>query len=240
MVRQIIHIDETKCNGCGICAKACHEGAIDIVNGKAKLVREHFCDGFGDCLPGCPQNAITFETREAPEYDERAVKLAKDIKKSLNEAKEHPSAGGCPGSRIVAINHRGEETKNASEAFSKTESRLSNWPVQIKLAPISAPYFENAELLVAADCTAYSYAAFHEDFIKGRVTLIGCPKLDSVNYSEKLGEIVRNNDILSVTLVRMEVPCCGGLERAMEQAIDVSGKDIPLRVITVGIDGTIL
>ncbi len=202
MVRKIIKIDEEKCNGCGICANACHEGAIDIVDGKAKLMREHFCDGLGDCLPACPTGAITFEEREAPEYDEAAVMKAK-------------------------------QNKNM-------HSQLSNWPVQIKLAPIQAPYFHNANLLIAADCTAYAYANFHQEFIRNKVTLIGCPKLDSIDYSEKLTEIIRNNDIKSVTIVRMEVPCCGGLEMAAKRALQDSGKFIPWQVFTISIDGNII
>lgn len=209
MIRKIIHIDEDKCNGCGICATACHEGAIEMVDGKAKLAREHFCDGFGDCLPACPMGAITFEEREAPAYDEAAVM----------RAKQSGSTAGSASGRDV---------------------KLSNWPVQIKLAPIQAPYFDGADLLIAADCTAYAYAKFHSEFIDGRVTLIGCPKLDSVDYSEKLTEIIRNNNIKSVTIVRMEVPCCGGLEWAAKNALSNSGKHIPSQVITISIDGEIL
>lgn len=209
MIRKIIRIDEEKCNGCGICATACHEGAIDIINGKAKLVREHFCDGFGDCLPACPTGAITFEEREAPEYDEAAVKKAQKIKKQ-------------------------------TLPFEKPVSRLENWPVQIKLAPLKANYFDGAKLLIAADCTAYAYATFHDDFIKDKVTLIGCPKLDAIDYSEKLTGIIANNDIQSVTIVRMEVPCCGGLEMAAKKALQESGKFIPWQVVTVGIDGNLI
>lgn len=209
MIRKIIHIDEDKCNGCGICATACHEGAIEMVDGKAKLAREHFCDGFGDCLPACPMGAITFEEREAPAYDEAAVMRAK-------------------------------QSGSAADSASGRDVKLSNWPVQIKLAPIQAPYFDGADLLVAADCTAYAYAKFHSEFIDGRVTLIGCPKLDSVDYSEKLTEIIRNNNIKSVTIVRMEVPCCGGLEWAAKNAMSNSGKHIPSQVITISIDGEIL
>ncbi len=209
MIRKIIHIDEDKCNGCGICATACHEGAIEMVDGKAKLAREHFCDGFGDCLPACPMGAITFEEREAPAYDEAAVM----------RAKQSGSTAGSASGRDV---------------------KLSNWPVQIKLAPIQTPYFDGADLLIAADCTAYAYAKFHSEFIDGRVTLIGCPKLDSVDYSEKLTEIIRNNNIKSVTIVRMEVPCCGGLELAAKNALSNSGKHIPSQVITISIDGEIL
>ena len=258
MVRQVIHIDEEKCTGCGICANACHEGAIDIVDGKAKLVRENFCDGFGDCLPSCPAGAITFETREAPEYDEAAVQQAKAAKteaakaedakkaevraKMEQMAKMHHAGGGCPGSRVMQIN-RAPEEENAGAPqpafFAKPVSRLTNWPVQIKLAPLTAPYFERAKLLIAADCTAYAYAAFHEEFIRGKVTLIGCPKLDDIDYSEKLTAIIKNNDIRSVTIVRMEVPCCGGLERAAKKALQDSGKFIPWQVVTVGIDGNL-
>lgn len=213
MIRKIIHIDEDKCNGCGICATACHEGAIEIVDGKAKLAREHFCDGFGDCLPACPMGAITFEEREAPAYDEAAVMRAKQ-------------SSGVAGSSMEHADGR--------------NVKLSNWPVQIKLAPIQAPYFDGADLLIAADCTAYAYAKFHSEFIDGRVTLIGCPKLDGVDYSEKLTEIIRNNNIKSVTIVRMEVPCCGGLEWAAKNAMSNSGKHIPSQVITISIDGEIL
>ena len=240
MVRKIIHIDEDKCNGCGICANACHEGAIEIVDGKAKLVRENFCDGFGDCLPGCPMGAITFEMREAPEYDEAAVKAAKEenMKEANKEMKAH---AGCPGSKIMLIN-RGEreEAESQNQKYNKPVARLNNWPVQIKLAPIKADYFEGSKLLIAADCTAYAYAAFHEDFIKGKITLIGCPKLDAIDYSEKFTEIIKNNDIKSVTIVRMEVPCCGGLEMAAKKALQASGKFIPWQVVTVGIDGSLM
>ena len=228
MVRQIIHIDEEKCNGCGLCANACHEGAIDIVDGKAKLVRENFCDGFGDCLPGCPTGAITFENREAPEYDEAAVKAAKQAKS------EKKGFAGCPGSAMRDMR------RPPMPPMGPPPSELVNWPVQIKLAPVRAPYFDGAKLLIAADCTAYAYAGFHRDFIRGKVTLIGCPKLDAVDYSEKLTEIIRNNDIQGVTIVRMEVPCCGGLENAAKKAIMDSGKFIPWQVVTIGIEGNIL
>lgn len=198
MIRKIIHIDEDKCNGCGICATACHEGAIDIIDGKAKLVRENFCDGLGDCLPACPTGAITFEEREAPAYDEAAVMKAK-----------------------------------------QSDRTLMNWPVQIKLVPVCAPYFDGVDLLIAADCTAYAYAGFHREILKDRVTLIGCPKLDAIDYSTKLTEIVRNNNIRSVTIVRMEVPCCGGLEMAAANALKASGKLIPWQVVTITVDGKI-
>lgn len=208
MIRKIITIDESKCNGCGLCASACHEGAIGLVNGKAKLLREDYCDGLGDCLPACPVNAISFEEREAPAYNEAAVLAAKRAKKEAPDV--------------------------------KIPSRLSNFPVQIKLAPINAPWFDGADLLIAADCTAYAYGNFHNEFIRGRVTLIGCPKLDSVDYSRKLTEIFANNDIKSITVVRMQVPCCGGLEFAVNRAIQASGKNIPLQVVTISAQGKIV
>lgn len=239
MVRKIIHIDEEKCNGCGICATACHEGAIEIIDGKAKLVREHFCDGLGDCLPGCPTGAITFEEREAPAYDEAAVLKAKQEKEQ--KAGATIPHMGCPGSRMRQMNREQKDSPTMQESAGVVQSsQLQNWPVQIKLAPIQAPYFAGAKLLIAADCTAYAYASFHKDFIKGKVTLIGCPKLDAIDYSEKLTAILANNDITSVTIVRMEVPCCGGLEMAAKKAIQDSGKFIPWQVVTVSIDGEIL
>ena len=225
MIRKIIHIDEEKCNGCGACAKACHEGAINMVNGKAKLVRENFCDGFGDCLPNCPTDAISFEEREAPEYDEAAVRAAK--------AHTHT----CPGSAMRQMNAAAQEVPLSA---GKPISRLGQWPCQIKLVPIKAPFFDDARLLIAADCTAYAYANIHEEFMRGKVTLIGCPKLDSVDYTEKLTEIIANNDVKSVTVLRMEVPCCGGLQRAAEMALRASGKFIPWQVVTVSIDGRLL
>lgn len=220
MKRKIIRIDEALCNGCGACAQACHEGAIGMVNGKARLLRESYCDGLGDCLPACPTGAIRFEVREAPAYDEEAVRRSR------------AGAGGCPGSasRTLASGKR----EAAGEA---APSELRQWPVQIRLAPVNAPYFDGAELLVAADCAAYAYAAFHRDFIRGHVTLVGCPKLDGVDYSEKLTQILRANDIRSVTVARMEVPCCGGLELAVRRAIEASGRRIPCTVATITIDG---
>lgn len=269
MVRRVIQIDEDKCNGCGVCANACHEGAIGMVNGKAKLLRDDYCDGFGDCLPSCPTGAITFVEREAAAYDESAVianKKAKlDAKKSANDSLENPVHSGCPGSMARSIFRRpaaapGDKTAGETDKMEQKStygqvaddrvsqniynceypSQLINWPVQIKLAPITAPYFDGAKLLIAADCTAYAYASFHDKFIKNHVTLIGCPKLDSVDYSEKLTEIIRRNDIQSVTIVRMEVPCCGGLEMAAKKALQDSGKFIPWQVTTISIDGRIL
>ena len=238
MIRKIIRIDKEKCNGCGACADACHEGAIDIINGKAELVREHFCDGLGDCLPECPTGAISFEEREAPEYDEKAVKEAQ--KKILAKNQTMAAHVGCPGSKSMQIQRQEiSETKKLSSAADQV-SKLQNWPVQIKLAPVSAPYFNDAKLLIAADCTAYAYASFHQDFIRNKITLIGCPKLDQVDYSEKLTAIIQNNNIQSVTIVRMEVPCCGGLEMAAKKALQNSGKFIPCQVVTISIDGKIL
>jgi len=237
MIRKIIHIDEEKCNGCGLCAEACHEGAIDIVNGKAKLVRENFCDGFGDCLPGCPTGAITFEEREAPEYDEAAVKAAK-AEKAITEAAHERREGGCPGTRMMQFVQK--DADPAPVSTGKPVSRLAQWPCQIKLVPTQAPFFDGAKLLIAADCTAYAYANMHEDFMRGKVTVIGCPKLDAVDYTEKLTAIIRGNDIKSVTIVRMEVPCCGGLQRAAENALKASGRFIPWQVVTISRDGSIL
>lgn len=235
MIRKIIHIDEEKCNGCGACAKACHEGAIGMINGKAKLLRDDYCDGLGDCLPTCPTGAITFVEREAAAYDEQAVKA--NMEKKAQSAK---LPCGCPGSQSKSLHRENTETFEGFSAKSLPVSRLQQWPVQIKLAPINAPYFSGAKLLVAADCTAYAYANFHEDFIKGKITLVGCPKLDAVDYSEKLTQIIANNDIKSVTVVRMEVPCCGGIEHAVITALQNSGKFIPWQVVTISTDGRIL
>lgn len=226
MIRRIIHIDEEKCNGCGKCVHACHEGAIDLVDGKARLMREHYCDGLGDCLPSCPTGAITFEEREAPAYDEAAVKAAQAAKPAAHT--------GCPGSRI-----RQMAAKAPAAAGEPVPGQLTNWPVQIKLAPTAGPAFAGRDLLIAADCTAYTYGDFHRRFLSGRTLLIGCPKLDMVDYSEKLTAIFRGNDIRSVTLLRMEVPCCGGLEHAVKTALAASGKDIRLTVQVVNIDGTL-
>lgn len=236
MIRKIIKIDENRCNGCGACASACHEGAIEIIGGKAVLTREDYCDGLGDCLPECPAGAISFEEREAPAYDEAAVLAAKQKKAKEQEIKM-PHAG-CPGTQARQIDH--PKTENTFSHKPTLVSRLGQWPCQIKLAPVNAPYFNGAKLLIAADCTAYAYANIHEDFMKGKVTLIGCPKLDSVDYSGKIMEIIRNNDIKSVTVLRMEIPCCGGLEMETKKALQESGKFIPWQVITVSIDGKIL
>lgn len=233
MIRKIIRIDHERCNGCGACAKACHEGAIEIINGKAELVREHFCDGLGDCLPECPTGAISFEEREAPAYDEKAVKEAQK-----NQAA--PKHMGCPGAKSMQIQRPTEPGTGTPAPNPEQMSALRNWPVQIKLAPVSAPYFNGAKLLIAADCTAYAYASFHQDFIRNKLTLIGCPKLDQVDYSEKLTAIIQGNDIQSVTIVRMEVPCCGGLEMAAKKALQNSGKFIPWQVVTISIDGKII
>ena len=230
MIRKIISIDEEKCNGCGACAEACHEGAIGMVNGKARLLRDDYCDGLGDCLPTCPTGAITFVEREAAAYNEVAVK-------AHQAAKAGTLPCSCPGTQSRQIQR--EEAACAAPAGPQP-SRLSQWPVQIKLAPVNAPYFNGVKLLVAADCTAYAYGNFHEDFIRGKATLIGCPKLDSVDYAEKLTAILANNDIQSVTVVRMEVPCCGGIEQAVKTALQKSGKFIPWQVVTISTDGRIL
>lgn len=231
MIRKIIKIDEEKCNGCGACAEACHEGAIDIVDGKAKLAREHYCDGLGDCLPNCPMGAITFEERDAPAYDEQAVNASKQQKAS----KTLPC--GCPSTHSHSISRANHSARFSAEP---STSQLAQWPCQIKLAPPNAPYFNNAHLLVAADCTAYAYASIHNDFMQGKVTLIGCPKLDGVDYSAKLTEILQLNDVQSVTVLRMQVPCCGGLEMAVRKAITNSKKSVPCRVVIVTINGEIL
>ena len=280
MIRKIIHIDEEKCNGCGACASACHEGAIGMVEGKARLLRDDYCDGFGDCLPACPTGAITFTVREAAAYDEAAVKAAQAQKAAANAETEKPETaggaplhatpdggnapapatakapamqGGCPGQRLrrlggdtagdgAAGGHAESAVGNAATpGFSGfAPSRLGQWPCQIKLVPTNAPYFAGAKLLIAADCTAYAYARMHEDFMRGKITLIGCPKLDAVDYTAKLTEIIRENDIRSLTVVRMEVPCCGGLEAAAKTALRASGKFIPWQVVTVSVDGHLI
>ena len=238
MVRRIIEIDQEKCNGCGACAAACHEGAIGMENGKAVLLRDDYCDGLGDCLPTCPTGAITFVEREAADYDEAAVLAKKAAALKGSAPVQIPPTGGCPGSMARALQH--DDTPAASALSSAPVSRLAQWPVQIKLLPIQAPFYDGAKLLIAADCTAFSRADFHERFMRGHVTMIGCPKLDEGDYAEKLTEIIRLNDIREVTVVRMDVPCCGGIQRAAETALRQSGKFIPWQVVTLGRDGNIL
>ncbi len=249
MIRKIIKIDETKCNGCGACASACHEGAIAMVEGKAKLMREDYCDGLGDCLPACPTGAITFEEREAPAYDHAAVMAAKaahdksaehgacESSNGIPQDKREPLPCGCPGSAAKAIKRAQSDMPQSPVQM---QSMLSQWPVQIKLVPVKAPYFDGADLLIAADCTAYAYGDFHNKFIRKKITLIGCPKLDEGDYSEKLTHIISENDIKSVTIVRMEVPCCGGIEMAAKKAIQNSCKFLPWQVVTISTDGRIL
>ena len=264
MIRRIIEIDQKKCNGCGRCASACHEGAIGMVDGKAALLKDDYCDGLGDCLPTCPTGAISFVEREAAAYDEAAVQVhmaarkAKQVLENANtaasaNASARPAFSGCPGSMSRFLKRTestpsehddthadSAETFNPSDSASIPVSALQNWPIQIKLAPIHAPYFDGAKLLVAADCTAYAYSRFHQDFIHGKITLIGCPKLDSTDYAVKLAEIIRQNEVQSITVVRMEVPCCGGIEQAVKNALQASGKFIPWQIVTISLDGKIL
>jgi NAD-dependent dihydropyrimidine dehydrogenase PreA subunit len=256
MKRKIIHIDRNLCNGCGACASACHEGAIEMVDGKAVLTREDYCDGLGDCLPACPTGAITFEEREAPAYNEAAVLAAKAQKEAethaqtksiLKPASPAMLAHGVHGGGKLPCGSPGSNSKrivrdesSCSVSSTPVTSRLSQWPVQIKLVPVNAPYFDGANLLIAADCTAYAYGNIHEEFIRGRVTLIGCPKLDEGDYAEKLTAIISKNNIRSVTILRMEVPCCGGIENAAKRAIQASGKFLPWRVVTVTADGRLI
>ena len=277
MIRRVIHIDEDKCNGCGACVTACHEGAIGLVDGKARLMRDDYCDGLGDCLPQCPTGAISFVEREAAAYDEAAVlanKAAKEqaeahgqtheggrVQAKSQAAPQKPHFSGCPGSMMRQFNRNNqgnvatgnpaaghavdmsaqrELQSGHTAAMVVSESQLAQWPCQSKLVPVNAPYFDGAKLLIAADCTAYAYANMHQNFMKGKITIIGCPKLDDVDYSEKLTQIISNNNIQSVTIVRMEVPCCGGLEYAAKTALQNSGKFIPWQVVTISIDGKIL
>ena len=250
MIRKIVKIDEEKCTGCGLCASACHENAIVMENGKAHLLRDDFCDGFGDCLPACPAGAITIEERESTAYSPEAVEMRKQILAAQAQGGMHGGhAGGCPGSAMHTFNRNNQKPQRNSDADARetsgyenhtVPSELMQWPVQIKLLPTQAPFYENANLLIAADCTAYAYAAFHRDFIKNHITLIGCPKLDEGDYTDKLTEIISNNNIKSITIVRMEVPCCGGLEHAATEALKASGKFLPWRVVVISRDGEIL
>ena len=237
MIRKIIEIDEEKCTGCGLCVDACHEGAIELIDGKAKLIRDDYCDGLGDCLPTCPTGAIEIIEREAVAYDEEAVMLKnKQVVQNIEESVNRPLPCGCPGSAVKTI----ERKRSNNHLQILMESELRQWPIQIKLVPTKAAWFDGAKLLVAADCTAYAYANFHQDFIKNHVTVDGCPKLDDVDYSDKLTDIIRNNDIKSITVVRMEVPCCGGIENAVKKAMKNSGKFMPWNVVTIATDGSIL
>ncbi len=259
MQRTVITIDEDACTGCGLCVTACHEGAIGMVNGKARLLRDDYCDGMGDCLPECPAGAISFEVREAAAYDEQAVRAAKAARAAhttsvapdvarVTETFEAPVIGGCPGARVrdlrAAKAAPADEPAPAADMRAADEpapaSQLAQWPCQIKLVPPTAPYFDGANLLVAADCTAFAFADLHRTLMAGRITLIGCPKLDAVDYADKLGAILAGNDVRSVVVARMEVPCCGGLTSAVERALVASGRQIPASCVTFGVDGTVL
>lgn len=244
MIRTIINIDKEKCNGCGLCVSACHEGAIAMIDGKAELIRDDYCDGLGNCLPVCPTGAIKFEEREAAAFDEAAVEANMKKKQEAEHQHQHQNlACGCPGSQARALKRESEAQSAPALAPAQAgtvESQLQQWPVQIKLVPVNAPYFDGANLLIAADCAAYAYANFHNDFIKNRITIIGCPKLDEGDYSEKLTAILANNNIKSVTVVRMEVPCCGGIQNAAITALKNSGKMIPWQVVTISTTGEIL
>ena len=251
MIRTIIQIDEDACNGCGLCVSACHEGAIGLVGGKARLLRDDFCDGLGDCLPACPTGAISFVEREAAAYDEEAVRAAQKAAapaaaSTVASAVPAPAApaGGCPGSLSRFFGHGGEGASGRGDDESADEgrspSRLAQWPVEIKLVPARAPYFEGADILVAADCTAFAYADFHRDFMRGKVTLIGCPKLDGVDYADKLTDILSSNNVASVMVAHMEIPCCGGIERAVRTAVERSGKDVPVEVAVISTRGELL
>lgn len=240
IIRKIVKIDEEKCTGCGLCVTACHEGAIGLKNGKAVLLRDDYCDGLGDCLPACPEDAISFETREALPYDEAAVEANMRAKSDAPVGQGGPLPCGCPGSMARPLEPMQPAQAGAGAApAGLSQSALRQWPVQIKLVPVNAPYLNGADLLIAADCTAYAHGNFHDAFIRGRVTLIGCPKLDAGDYAEKLTEIFMANNIRSVTLTRMSVPCCGGLASAVQRAIAASGKDIPLRVVTISPEGAV-
>lgn len=237
MIRKIIKIDKEKCNGCGLCVVACHEGAIGIVNGKAELLKDDYCDGLGDCLPVCPTGAIAFEEREAAEYNEEVVKKRMRL---IKKASSQDLACGCPGIHSRIIEHKENLQSNLTSEENIVTTQLNQWPVQIKLVPINAPYFENANLLIAADCSAYAYGNFHNKFMKDSVTIIGCPKLDEGDYSKKITEILKQNNIKSLTVVRMEVPCCGGIENAVKIALKASSKVIPFKVVTISTNGNIL
>lgn len=240
MIRQMIEIDEELCNGCGICVDACEESALKIIDGKAKLIRDDYCDGLGNCLPACPTNAIRFVQREALPFNEEEVK--KNMEMAEKEKKKVLALqGGCPGSRMMSIQReQNKPVRESSVTSADMSSQLVSWPIQIKLVPVNAPYFDGANLLIAADCTAFAYGNFHEKFMKNKITLIGCPKLDNIDYSEKLAQIIKNNNIKSVTITRMQVPCCGGMVSAVKQALIDSGKMIPWNVVVISTEGELL